>query len=125
MRFSFVFVGLQGPVQLSKSPKLEKHSENPATDAVWSFQKFLKRRFDLCDLLLGSVAICGSKTTQHFTMLRPPPTAALMGEWLDCSFITPQQWKQHDDADVKVAFWIENLKMSFNIAARAKHSFAD
>ena len=24
--------------------------------------------------------------------------------------ITPQQWKQHDDADVKVAFWIENLK---------------
>jgi len=24
--------------------------------------------------------------------------------------ITPDQWKQHDDADVKVAFWIENLK---------------
>ena len=24
--------------------------------------------------------------------------------------ITPQQWKQHDDADVKVAFWVENLK---------------
>ena len=24
--------------------------------------------------------------------------------------VTPQQWKQHDDADVKVAFWIENLK---------------
>ena len=24
--------------------------------------------------------------------------------------ITPRQWQQHDDADVKVAFWIENLK---------------
>ena len=24
--------------------------------------------------------------------------------------VTPDQWKQHDDADVKVAFWIENLK---------------
>ena len=24
--------------------------------------------------------------------------------------ITPQQWKQHDDAEIKVAFWIENLK---------------
>lgn len=24
--------------------------------------------------------------------------------------ITPEQWKQHDDADVKVAFWLENLR---------------
>jgi deoxyribodipyrimidine photo-lyase len=24
--------------------------------------------------------------------------------------ITPKQWKQHDDADVKVAFWMENLR---------------
>ena len=24
--------------------------------------------------------------------------------------VTPDQWKQHDDADVKVSFWIENLK---------------
>ena len=24
--------------------------------------------------------------------------------------VTPEQWQQHDDADVKVAFWIENLK---------------
>ena len=28
--------------------------------------------------------------------------------------ITPQQWQQHDDADVKVAFWIENLKCLSN-----------
>ena len=24
--------------------------------------------------------------------------------------VTPEQWRQHDDADVKVAFWMENLK---------------
>lgn len=24
--------------------------------------------------------------------------------------ITPKQWKQHDDADLKVAFWLENLR---------------
>lgn len=24
--------------------------------------------------------------------------------------ITPQQWEQHNDADVKIAFWLENLK---------------
>ena len=26
-------------------------------------------------------------------------------------FITPEQWKQHDDADRKVNFWIENLRL--------------
>lgn len=26
-------------------------------------------------------------------------------------FVTPGQWKQHDDADCKIGFWIENLRL--------------
>ena len=31
------------------------------------------------------------------------------GQVVGLFIVTPEQWKQHDDADVKVAFWIENL----------------
>lgn len=41
-------------------------------------------------------------------------------------FITPGQWKQHDDADCKINFWIENLRLLSDSLAKlniANHQY--
>jgi deoxyribodipyrimidine photo-lyase len=47
--------------------------------------------------------------------------------------ITPKQWKEHDDADAKVSFWLENLrclsdeleKLNISLLVKVCDSFAD
>ena len=54
-------------------------------------------------------------------------------ELIGLFIITPQQWKEHDDADVKISFWIENLrclseelgKLNIPLLIRACDSFEE